>query len=759
MNRMNWFLYIIINISFLLIQTLPLCAADGDLDSTFGAPNGFVITPVLGANGVYIQVDGNIVTVAGTGSPDTFFVTRYLTSGTLDGSFGVAGIATISLAALSVISVDANKIAISSDGKIAIVGTLNGGTMFVARLTATGSLDATFNPSGTLPGVVIIPQFFPGSSDQGNAIVVDIDGKIVIAGSTHFLSNQKMAVARLNSDGTLDTSFNGTGQQTVNFVTGSQDVAFAVALASDGKTIIAAGASTPPVPDSNPLIFFPFTFSFTKINPNGSIAFTQVAPFAINPLDLGDIFAQAFDVLVQPNSSIVLIGQTDWIDGNTYFALARFDSLGNLDPAFSSAPPSISLNPGTFISPTVGNDTDSEDSLAFFGALQSDGKVIAVGGGPNAFVDEVFLTNIMLARYSGLNGDIDTTFNGGGAPAGFVWTSTGNQANAVSLQGNGDIVIAGITADNLEQIVARYLVDSPATPLVATSIAFPTPGQAIPPLFTFTGFAQSPSIVDLFVDGILIGSTVTQDPSNNWSFTNTTPLGLGSHTLLVVGRYRDDGHVNLEASTTFIVCVGPVVSNTGLKTCSNTLTGDLNNLVQGGNGPFTFTGPISGVSCPGASVIVNPSGLFSFNISSTGFTGPCNFVFQATDVLGCNGTGSVTVLPNAAPKVNNLSLATCFETPLADTLASSVVGGTPPFTFTQIGPVINGSLLLRNNGNFIFTPASGVVGAGSFQFQVTDSNVTPCSSNIGTVSVAIENCCPIPSPTGLFALFNNSIPV
>ena len=47
---------------------------------------------------------------------------------------------------------------------------------------------------------------------------------------------------------------------------------------------------------------------------------------------------------------------------------------------------------------------------------------------------------------------------------------------------------------------------------------------------------------------------MTEGATNAWSFTNSSPLSPAEHTLLVVARYRDDGHLNIEATLTFIIC-------------------------------------------------------------------------------------------------------------------------------------------------------------------------------------------------------------
>ena len=111
-------------------------------------------------------------------------------------------------------------------------------------LLTAGFLDPTFGPAAT-PGRVITDFF--GANDLANAVAIQADGRIVVAGSSGVGSGSTFALARYNSDGSLDTSFDGDGRVFVNFSFGT-DVARAVAIQADGR-IVVAGTS-----DSNPAL-------------------------------------------------------------------------------------------------------------------------------------------------------------------------------------------------------------------------------------------------------------------------------------------------------------------------------------------------------------------------------------------------------------------------------------------------------------------------------------------------------------------------
>jgi uncharacterized delta-60 repeat protein len=133
-------------------------------------------------------------------------------------------------------------LAIQTDGKIVASGRVDSGFAIV-RYNTDGSLDTSFNGSG----IVLTPV-----GGGANAVAIQADGKIVAAGG-----NQLIAVVRYNKDGKLDTSFNGTG-----IVLTSGGRAYSVAIQSDGKIVVAAGNSGN-YPNSD--------FVVVRYDPNGSL--------------------------------------------------------------------------------------------------------------------------------------------------------------------------------------------------------------------------------------------------------------------------------------------------------------------------------------------------------------------------------------------------------------------------------------------------------------------------------------------------------
>ena len=219
----------------LLAPAAPAIAAPGDLDSTFGG-SGMQLThfgPESAAFGVAIQPDGKIVT-AGTSNyeQDTglylgeFGVSRHNADGSLDGSFSDDGRQTTSFGPN--LGAYAQAVALQADGKIVVAGNQRESNvenpyvhLAVVRYRADGTLDPTFSGDGKLT----LADF--GDYSTANAVAIQADGKIVVAGGA--------ALVRLNTDGSFDPGFSDDGK-----VSTSLD-AQAMAIQADGKIVLAGG--------------------------------------------------------------------------------------------------------------------------------------------------------------------------------------------------------------------------------------------------------------------------------------------------------------------------------------------------------------------------------------------------------------------------------------------------------------------------------------------------------------------------------------
>jgi uncharacterized delta-60 repeat protein len=219
---------------------------DGTLDTTFNT-TGRVLTDFgVGsldvATAAVIQADGKIV-VGGlsdaSGIPYDFFLARYNPNGTLDLEFNGTGKVLTDFSGSG--SYDRlQALAIQSDGKIVAVGDslASRWSFAVARYTTTGVLDGTFNATGK-----VLTNFTSGDA-SAQAVAIQPDGNIVAAGYFEVPNIEgrgfDFALARYNTDGTLDRTFNSTGQVVTDI--GGADVAESVGIQSNGK-IVAAGVS------------------------------------------------------------------------------------------------------------------------------------------------------------------------------------------------------------------------------------------------------------------------------------------------------------------------------------------------------------------------------------------------------------------------------------------------------------------------------------------------------------------------------------
>src|SRR5882724_9693555 len=417
-------------------------AVDGDLDPTFGT-GGMVMTDLNRstdiANAVAVQADGKLVVVGQTYkqndfSNEDFVVTRYNPDGTLDTTFGRGGKVRTDFPGLAAVP---SSVVIQPDGKIVVAGGA------FPLFTFAGNFEVVrYNPNGSLDrsfgnGGIVTTTFPEGS--YASDVALAPDGKIIAAGTVFvdFIpgesSNTDFALARYNPDGSPDTTFGNGGQVSTDFV-GLEDDAFSVLIQPDGK-IVAVGSA------NNPATYY--DFAAVRYLSNGTIDTTFGVAGKVQT-DFGDQnFDRARSAALTPDGKIVAAGFAISGGGlNQNFAVARYTSNGVLDTTFSR-------DGKTQID--FGNCCQSATKVL----LQSDGKIITVGYANTEDSDSDFL----LARLNP-RGSLDATFGVGGQ----VRTSFGDLnggANGAALQSDGKIVAVGFQATFSNQFsnfaLARYL--------------------------------------------------------------------------------------------------------------------------------------------------------------------------------------------------------------------------------------------------------------------------------------------------------------
>ena len=382
----------------------------GEPDAAFG-DGGKVTTDFDSgsdhANAVVVQSDGKIIVTWLSVPPRSnhdFGLARYTAAGELDAAFGNGGkVATDFDSGYD----RANAVAVQSDGKIVVAGHSHNGSdndFALARYTATGQLDAAFGNGGKVTTPI------GKSNDHGYAVAVQPGGKIVVAGYSHNGSDYDFALARYTRAGSLDPSFGSPGKVTTDFNKG-HDYGKAVAVQPDGKMVVAGYAAS-----GND-----YYFELARYTADGVLDETFGSGGLVTT-NFGHGNDQAHAVALQSDGKIVAAGYS-YNGSDEDFGLARYTAEGVLDQTFGSGG-------------LVATDSGHGDDEAHAVALQSDGKIVAAGSG-----------GIGLARYT-TSGELDATFGDGGK------VTTGIYAHAVALQSDGKIVVAGYSGGN--SALARY---------------------------------------------------------------------------------------------------------------------------------------------------------------------------------------------------------------------------------------------------------------------------------------------------------------
>lgn len=407
---------------------IAVTAAPGDLDTSFGTA-GKVTTPVgVGdsvARDIAIQTDGKIV-VAGYGGTfgtgNDFALVRYTRDGVLDSSFGTAGKVTTDFAGVTKTD-EGYSIAIQTNGKIVVAGSAKGGGIGVARYNSDGSLDTTFDGDGRA-------FLYENVYTVANSVAIQGDGKIVVVGES---IAGDFTVVRFMANGSLDTDFSGDGKLTTDFG-GGLDYAYSVAIQSNGK-ILVAGITDPagsPVSD--------YAFAMARYNDDGALDTTfsgdgKVTTAIRSGSEVGDL---AYSMALQGDGKILAAGVSRQSTTDFDFALVRYSEDGSLDASFGT---------GGIVTTDQGSGSyDRGQSVV----VQFDGKILVSGfSATSAFTPN---WDFALVRYNA-DGSLDTTFSGDGKltlPVG----DGGDQAYCAALQIDGKVVIAGSSVNGAIKDIA-----------------------------------------------------------------------------------------------------------------------------------------------------------------------------------------------------------------------------------------------------------------------------------------------------------------
>ncbi len=405
-------------ILILLIASQQAVAQAGHLDPTFGS--GGIVTTDFGdqlqssnvatANAVTIQPDGKIVVCGGVPSSTGFpvpAVARYNTNGGLDTSFGTSGVVTIP----SIEDVPFTAITLQTDGKIVAVA--GGFTAYVARFTSNGVLDSTFGSGG-----IVTLSFINGPAASG--VLVQPDGNILVADRSLF---------RFLSNGQFDTSFGSGGTaRTAGYP------ATGVALLPNGKILVASSA----------LGTSGFISQYAS-NGNLDTTFGIDGQLASPGTAAGLVLLSSGDLLAGgslTNNAVPPVRGSE----TSGFAVSRYLGAGVTDATFGA-------NGGTVTS------VPSYLGVATSGiAVQPSGDIVTLGTAV-----ETVQTAFALARYTP-SGQLDATFGMNGTVVTSFGLTPSVSANGLAIQSDGKIVAVGSYAVSVPHLgfdtafkVVRYL--------------------------------------------------------------------------------------------------------------------------------------------------------------------------------------------------------------------------------------------------------------------------------------------------------------
>lgn len=713
---------------------------DGSLDAASFNPTGDVpgtVRTSFGgssiqkdeANAVTLDMRGKII-VAGssyvTGSK-TFALARYTYHGTLDDNLKPSddlrpGLTVISFG-LGETDSAATSVIVQPDGKIVLGGHTDSNTgskkvksrFALARYHHNGLPDVHFGKHGlaTVPGTAISSFGAEEKEARVNALVLQRDGKLVAGGYVLLNNESYFAIARYNSDGSVDHSFNGhglpVGKVITSFTHKSFDEVFGLAIQADGL-LVAAGKSE------------------GSARAHGALAryiiedMVLVAPQLTMPIDGSTIFdktnitlmgrAQNPGILyLMVNNQMIFINmqanKNSWaytlsslVDGGYTVQLLERYQNGNVMLASEESHFTIDRQPhAQNENHTIYNNDALSGSLKAEGASgQYEFSIISSSNGTVTFKDNEYRFVPTISAGSGT-----ITFQVTDKSTGL--SDTGSINVAIHDLPHFDEPISCIIYEG--NFTEGYLVDSMRGgmgQLVFESVSSGLHGE-------------------LFI--------------NHDSYCKFTPvkgfLGDTSFVFQVKDAYN---HVVQETVHVTVVKMPYVKDKEFTYFEENNLTGTLADLISDGIAPYTFG--LVNDSATNGTVMVEKSGSFVFEPLSDN-SGNGSFQYVVTDANGYfSNMGTVQLIMHKLPVVQDASFTTSKNNAVKGNLNHRVLQAEAAYTFVLIrGSVLRGRVKLMPDGMFMFNPLHNFVGVGGFEYQIQD--IHGGISNKGKVAVIINS--------------------
>jgi uncharacterized delta-60 repeat protein len=467
--------------------------ANGTLDSTFGT--GGVALTTIGKlaqelHAVALQPDGKIVVAGSVALSFTAFphdwewvLERYNPNGTLDTTFGTGGHPT-GVVQLNLTPSDDEVVALQIqpwDGKIVVQGINSGSEIAIARFNTNGSSDSTFGSGGF---VIDNPAAFQSLGLGPSGLALQPDHRIVAAGSTLDPSSHywRFLVQRYNSDGSLDTSFNGTGFVSATPSNATTTSGGGIVLQPDGSIVMAGSVG------------------FTNSSQAAVIRFSSTG--ILDPTFGGNGWAYVSGlsyptgIVIHPNTGgefdVVGVHTDTTTSTHTHSsAVARLQANGSLDTSFGA-----NAGLSSYFAPNGSPNAYLEGGIA----LQSDGNIVTTG----RVVGQVNQPSqvLVVARYSGATSPQIGSFSASPNPVTAGSNVTLTASNVVDPNPNGSITqVAFYVQVNGTNTLLGYGTQTGPGVWTFTFTVSLAPG-------TYTLFAQAEDNYGLFSDPCASALTV-----------------------------------------------------------------------------------------------------------------------------------------------------------------------------------------------------------------------------------------------------------
>ena len=417
-----------------VLTTLNMLAQPaGTLDPSFGIGGKVITSLTTGqdkAYGVVIQTDGKIIVAGYSTSSLTgkdFAVVRYHIDGSLDNSFGTNGIVTTDLLLGS--EDVAYSVALQTDGKIVVAGYCDNGSnkdAALVRYLSNGVLDTTFGTNG-----IVLTDFENSQQDEIKTVKIhSLSGKIVVGGSSAISSSiGKPVLARYNSDGSIDSTFNNTGIKLLWVAVNDNNRIFSVEdLVVESNLKISCVGYRKHVTTSIVIEYWA-----ARVLSDGNMD-TSFSSDGVLQYDDGSGSSTAQGLLLNANQDMVLCGSRQY-NGNYSIRTLKINQNGTIS------------NPSVYYTNYV-----TGTHKAYKIAEENNGNYIFVGS-----TGSVSNNAFAVARVNSSNLSTDNSFGTNG----FVQTTFGNALNEcynLAIQTDNKIVAIGFTGNDFA--LARYLGDA-----------------------------------------------------------------------------------------------------------------------------------------------------------------------------------------------------------------------------------------------------------------------------------------------------------